>query len=124
MAPWSAIEVPVTADCIFCRIGKGEIPAEKLYDDGAVFAIRDINPKAPVHILVIPHVHVGALAAESGEALEAASRCLSVAPGLAKEAGVHEGGYRLVVNQGAHAGQEVPHFHLHILGGRALGPMG
>jgi histidine triad (HIT) family protein len=111
-----------TADCIFCRIGRGEIPAERLHDDGTVFAIRDINPKAPTHLLVIPHAHVGALSEESAEARAAAAACLAAAGPIAAAAGV--GSYRLVANQGADAGQEVPHFHLHILGGQRLGAMG
>lgn len=113
-----------TQDCIFCKIGRGDIPSEKLYDDGTLFAIRDIAPKAPVHILVIPHAHVGPLASEAANAMEAAAGCLRVAPQIASDAGVDKGGYRLVANQGADAGQEVPHFHLHILGGRKLGAMG
>ena len=112
------------ADCVFCKIGSGDIPAEKVYDDGAVFAINDIHPKAPVHVLVIPHAHVGALASEPVEGVNAAAQCLSTAPQIASKVGVDKGGYRLVVNQGADSGQEVPHFHLHILGGRKLGPMG
>lgn len=117
--------MPVTTqDCIFCKIGRGEVPSEKLYDDGTVFAIRDIHPKAPVHILVIPHTHIGALAASDPGAIESAAACFRAAPQLARDAGVDKGGYRLIANQGADAGQEVPHFHLHILGGRKLGPMG
>lgn len=112
------------ANCIFCKIGRGEIPAEKLFDDGRVFAIRDINPKAPVHILVIPYAHVEALADATPDDLAAAARCIEVAPAIAREAGLSASGYRLVANQGADSGQEVPHFHLHILGGRTLGPMG
>ena len=111
-------------DCIFCKIGRGEIPAEKIYDDGRVFAIRDINPKAPVHILVIPYAHIEALAEASPDNLAAVARCLEAAPGIVREAGLCASGYRLVANQGADSGQEVPHFHLHILGGRALGPVG
>ena len=111
-------------DCIFCRIGRGDVPAEKVYDDGEAFAIRDINPKAKVHILVIPHAHVGALAGESAASAAAAAHCLEAAPGIAREHGVEESGYRLVANQGPDSGQEVPHFHLHILGGQRLGAMG
>ncbi len=117
-------EVLVTMeDCIFCNIGSGNTPADKLYDDGVVFAIRDKYPKAPVHLLVIPHGHIGPLASADSQALETAAHCLSVAPQLARAAGVDSRGYRLVVNQGPDSGQEVPHFHLHILGGRRLGPM-
>ena len=110
-------------DCIFCKIGRGDIPVEKLFDDGEAFAIRDINPKAPVHALVIPHPHVEALHAADANR-SAAAHCLAVAPGVARELGLDEAGYRLVANQGADSGQEVPHFHLHILGGRRLGVMG
>ncbi len=111
-------------DCIFCKLGKGEIPAEKLFDDGAAFAIRDINPKAPAHVLVIPHAHVESLAGAASEQAASAAHCLEVAPGIARELGLAPAGYRLVANQGPDSGQEVPHFHLHILGGRRLGAMG
>ncbi len=111
-------------DCIFCKLGRGDIPADKLFDDGAVFAIRDIEPEAPTHVLVIPHAHAGALAESPEETVSAAAHCLTVAPGIARELGLGESGYRLVANQGPDSGQEVPHFHLHILGGRRLGAMG
>ncbi len=111
-------------DCIFCRIRRGEIPSDKLFDDGMAFAINDINPVAPTHILVIPHAHVEALADASAEQAAAAAHCLAVAPAIAKQAGLAANGYRLAINQGADAGQEVAHLHLHILGGRRLGPMG
>ena len=109
--------------CIFCKIGRGEIPSEKVFDDATAFAIRDINPKAPIHLLLIPYTHVEALADASDEEVAAATHCMRVAPTVAKQAGLVQGGYRLVVNQGPDSGQEVPHFHLHVLGGRRLGPM-
>jgi histidine triad (HIT) family protein len=115
-------DVNAEAGCIFCRIGRGEIPSEKVFDDGEAFAIRDIHPKAPTHVLVISHAHIGALAQSSDAHRKAAAHCLAVAPQVAASLGVTS--YRLVVNQGADAGQEVPHFHLHILGGRRLGAMG
>ena len=111
-------------DCTLCKIGRGERPTEKLFDDGEAFAIRDKWPKAPVHVVVIPHAHVEALHAATPDRLAAAAHCLAVAPGVAKELGLDATGYRLVTNQGADAGQEVWHFHLHILGGRRLGVMG
>ena len=111
-------------DCIFCRIGRGDIPSEKVYDDGTAFGIRDINPKAPIHILLIPYDHVGPLSGSTDAELAAATHCFSVAPAVAKEAGLDAGGYRVVVNQGPASGQEVPHFHLHVLGGRRLTAMG
>ena len=111
-------------DCIFCKIAKGDISADKLFDDGTVFAIRDINPKAPIHVLVIPHEHVEALSTADPDLVAAAAHCLEAAPGIARELGVTDAGYRLVANQGPDSGQEVPHFHLHVLAGRRLGPMG
>ena len=111
-------------NCIFCKIAGGDIPADKLFDDGMVYAIRDINPKAPTHVLVIPHEHVEALSAADSGLVAVAVRCLEAAPGIARELGVTGDGYRLVANQGLDSGQEVPHFHLHILAGRRLGPMG
>lgn len=111
-------------NCIFCKIALGDIPAEKIYDDGTVFAIRDINPKAPTHVLVIPYEHVEALSDADPALVAAAARCFEVAPAIARDLGVAETGYRLVANQGPDSGQEVPHFHLHILAGRRLGSMG
>ena len=111
-------------NCIFCKIARGEIPAEKLYDDGTVFAIRDINPRAPTHVLVIPYEHVEALADADEALVAAAAHCLEAAPRIARQLGLTATGYRLVANQGPDSGQEVPHFHLHILAGRRLGPMG
>ena len=111
-------------NCIFCKIAQGDIPADKLFDDGATFAIRDIAPKAPTHVLVIPHEHVEALASAEASLVAAAARCLEAAPCIARELGIADAGYRLVANQGVDSGQEVPHFHLHILAGRRLGPMG
>ena len=110
-------------NCIFCKIRRGEIPSPKLFDDGVAFAIGDINPKAPTHLLVVPYAHVEALTEASAEQLAAAAHCLTVAPGIAAAAGLTDGGYRMVVNQGADSGQEVPHLHLHILGGRPMGGM-
>ena len=111
-------------NCIFCKIAQGDIPAEKIFDDGTVFAIHDIAPKAPTHVLVIPREHVEALAEADASLVGAAAHCLEAAPGIARDLGLTGGGYRLVANQGPDSGQEVPHFHLHILAGRRLGPMG
>ena len=113
----------MNGDCIFCKIGSGDIPSEKVFDDGTAFAIRDINPKAPAHLLLIPYAHVEALIGASDEHIAAAAHCLRIAPGVAQQAGLGPNGYRLVVNQGPDSGQEVPHYHLHILGGHRLGPM-
>lgn len=107
--------------CIFCKIADGEIPASKVYEDEHVVAFNDINPGAPVHILIIPRRHISGIAALSGEDRELMGHIVLTAARLAKEKGIEENGYRVVVNQGEHAGQSVPHLHLHLLGGRALG---
>ena len=111
-------------DCVFCRIARGELPSEIVYRDDAVFVIRDISPKAPVHMLVIPLDHIEALSqyAHGREQLIG-----SLATVAARVAGLHaiiEQGYRLVINQGPGAGQTVPHLHMHVLGGRNLESMG
>ena len=111
-------------ECIFCKIGQGEVPSELLYQDETVFAIRDINPKAPVHLLIIPFAHVGALNHEPGPQVEVMGKLLTTAVHLASEQGVDGDGYRLVINQGPNAGQEVPHLHMHLLAGWRLGAMG
>lgn len=113
-----------TADCIFCAIRDGQIPSPKLYEDDAVFVIRDINPKAPTHLLVIPHKHVETVSAMTGEDFPLMARMTSAAQRVAAQAGLAEEGYRLVINNGADAGMVVWHLHLHVLGGRPLGGMG
>ena len=106
--------------CIFCKIVAGEIPAAKIYEDDAAIAFRDINPQAPVHVLVIPRAHIASLddAADSDEA--ELGRLVLAAARVARQEGLTEGGYRTVVNTGAGAGQSVFHLHLHVLGGRRL----
>lgn len=107
--------------CVFCRIARGEIPSPFLYEDSELFAIRDIKPIAPTHILIIPKAHVPTL----GEAdVSLQGRMIEVARELAKKEGIAERGYRLVVNTGREAGQEVPHLHLHLIGGRPLRGLG
>jgi len=108
-------------DCIFCKIAAGEIPAAKLYDDGEVLAFRDINPEAPVHLLVIPRRHIATLndLTEADAAL--IGRLYLAAKRVADEAGVAESGYRTVINCNRDAGQIVFHVHLHLLAGRELG---
>ena len=107
-------------DCIFCRIAAKEIPSKVAYEDAEVLAFHDIQPKAPVHIQVIPKRHI-ARVSEVGEA-EAGlvGKLVLVANRLAKESGVAEPGYRLVFNCNAAAGQSVYHLHLHLLGGRPM----
>lgn len=107
-------------DCLFCRIVAGEIPAAKLHEDDLVLAIRDIGPKAPTHLLLMPRAHV-ASAAELTEADgPMLGRLFEVAARLAADAGL-ERGWRLVSNVGPDAGQSVPHLHVHLLGGREMG---
>lgn len=107
-------------DCIFCRIVAGEIPADIVYESGSVIAFRDLEPQAPVHLLVIPRTHqpnAGALAAADPEA---PARLFDAAREIAARDGL-DGGYRLVFNTGADAHQSVFHVHMHLLAGRALG---
>jgi histidine triad (HIT) family protein len=106
--------------CLFCRILKGEIPAEVVQQDERALAFRDINPQAPTHILVIPREHIESLddAAQRDEAL--LGHLLRVAARVANEQGLSESGYRTVINNGAGAGQSVFHLHVHVLGGRPL----
>ena len=111
-------------DCIFCRIGRGEVPSHVLYQNESVYVVRDIRPQAPVHLLIIPFAHVGPLASEPEDRVEAMGKLLSAAARMARQEGVDAAGYRLVVNQGADSGQEVGHLHLHLLAGRSLGPLG
>jgi len=106
--------------CIFCRIVAGEAPADVIYEDESVIAFRDINPQAPVHVLVIPREHVaGPLALGDGhEAL--AGKLFRAAAIVARQEGIADSGYRLVMNEGRHGQQSVFHAHLHVLGGRQL----
>jgi diadenosine tetraphosphate (Ap4A) HIT family hydrolase len=109
---------------VFARILRGELPCTKVYEDQHVLAFRDINPQAPVHVVVIPkgeYVSADDFSANASEAEQAA--LLRAIGRIAQLEGVAEGGYRILANHGAAAHQEVPHFHLHLFGGRDLGPM-
>lgn len=109
---------------IFTRIVRGEIPCRKIYEDEHVLAFHDIAPKAPAHALVIPKGRYCDYADFAAKGTDA--EIVALARGVAKVAdliGVSQSGYRLIVNCGANANQEVPHYHVHIMGGRALGPM-
>lgn len=107
-------------DCIFCKIIKGEVPSQKVYEDGEILAFKDINPLAPVHILVIPKKHIETTndLDETDEAM--IGRIFTIIKKLAKENHL-ENGYRVVNNCGEDGGQEVKHLHFHLLGGRKLG---
>ncbi|MBA2253607.1 MAG: histidine triad nucleotide-binding protein [Chloroflexi bacterium] len=107
-------------DCLFCRIAAGDVPSDRVHEDDLVVAFRDISPVAPTHILLIPRRHI-ASAAELVEADGALiGRLVAVAGELARQEGIAEGGFRVVTNVGADAGQSVAHLHLHLLGGRRL----
>ncbi|MSO64668.1 MAG: histidine triad nucleotide-binding protein [Alphaproteobacteria bacterium] len=109
---------------IFAKILRGEIPCEKVYEDGHALAFHDIRPQAPVHVLVIPKGEYVSMDDFSAQAQPAAVAGFLTAVGkVARELGVAATGYRLIANHGDHSHQEVPHFHVHILGGRPLGPM-
>jgi histidine triad (HIT) family protein len=112
----------VDNDCLFCRIVAGEIPATVVHETATTLAFRDIDPKAPVHVLVIPKAHhrdVLALAGDPG----AAADVLAAAAAVAAAEGLTGDGFRLIFNTGGHGGQEVFHVHAHVLGGKPLGPM-
>ena len=109
--------------CIFCRIRDGEIKSDVLYRDDSVFAIRDINPKAPTHLLIIPREHIPTVDDVKLDQQALLGHMAEVANLLAKQEGVSSRGYRLVINCGPDSGQEVDHLHLHLLGGRRLGGM-
>jgi histidine triad (HIT) family protein len=106
--------------CLFCRIVQRELPATIVAEERDVLAFRDINPQAPTHLLVIPKIHVAQLSDLTESAAPLLSRAVLLANRLAREAGVGESGYRIVINCGPHAGQSVDHMHLHLLGGRAM----
>ncbi len=113
-------EVASPDDCLFCRIAAGSIPAELLHEDDLVVAFRDIAPRAPTHILLIPRRHI-ASAAELTEADgPLLGRLFAVAADLARSCGIADGGYRLVSNVGRWGGQTVGHLHVHLMGGRAF----
>lgn len=108
-------------DCIFCNIVRKEMDAEVVYEDDEVLAFNDIRGRAPVHVLVVPKQHVGSLA-EIGKLPEAVARRLfEVSQGVAEKLGVAGSGYAVRINNGADAGQEVFHLHLHVLGGKKIG---
>lgn len=107
-------------DCLFCKIVAGEIPAEKIYEDEEMTAFRDINPVAPVHILVIPKKHIGSLAEATREDAALLGNIQVGIANLANKLGIAESGYRVTTNIGADGGQTVKHLHYHVIGGRKL----
>jgi len=108
-------------DCLFCRIVAGDIPASKVYEDEDCVAFKDLNPQAPLHVLIVPRRHIPTLnaLAEADDTL--VGKMLRVAAALARDQGYEERGYRAIVNCNQEAGQTVFHLHLHLLAGRGLG---
>jgi histidine triad (HIT) family protein len=109
------------SDCIFCRIARHEAPADVVFEDGDLLAFRDIDPKAPVHILLIPKKHIESLETVGAEDQALFGKMVVAARDLARKEGVAPDGYRLVINTNRGAGQSVWHLHLHLMGGRPLG---
>ena len=108
------------ADCLFCRIVAGEIPSTRVHDDDLVIAIRDVAPRAPTHILLMPRQHIASavdLTEADGPVL---GRLFAVAAELARTEGIADGGYRLISNVGRRGGQTVDHLHVHLMGGRSF----
>jgi histidine triad (HIT) family protein len=114
----------VETQCIFCRIIRGEIPSQRVYEDDRVIAFRDIQPQAPTHLLVVPRAHVASLSDLSSEDVDLAGALLLAARHVALQEGLSASGYRIITNSGTSAGQTVFHLHLHVLGGRPLGSLG
>ncbi|PKO83491.1 MAG: histidine triad nucleotide-binding protein [Betaproteobacteria bacterium HGW-Betaproteobacteria-11] len=110
-------------ECIFCKIIRGEIPSQKIYEDELIFAFHDIHPKAPVHFMIVPKEHIDSLAEVAPRHQEVLGRLLAKTGELARNQGLNEG-FRTIINTGRVGCQEVYHLHIHILGGSdPLGPM-
>ncbi len=107
-------------DCLFCKMVRGEIPPETVYEDEQVLAFRDIHPQAPTHVLVIPKQHIATLNDLEADHAELMGRLFLAARAVAHQEGIAERGYRTVINCNAEAGQSVFHVHLHVLGGRPM----
>ena len=105
-------------NCLFCRIVAGEIPSTRVVEDDIVLAIRDIAPRAPTHVLVMPKAHIASAAELSDENAAMVGRIFAKAAGIARSEGIAEGGYRIVTNVGEWGGQTVDHLHFHLMGGR------
>ncbi|MBI4125533.1 MAG: histidine triad nucleotide-binding protein [Deltaproteobacteria bacterium] len=110
-------------DCLFCKIIKGQIPCEKVCEDNEILAFKDINPKGPVHVLVVPKKHYATLNDIPDGELAVVSKIHRAVKKIAREQGVAETGYRTLINTHKDAGQEVFHVHWHLIGGKKLGPM-
>ena len=111
-------------NCIFCSILTGDLPSAEVYGDDLAYAFADISPVTPTHVLVIPREHVAAIEDIDQDREPLLGHLLRVAAIVAQQSGISRDGYRLVINQGANAGQMVDHLHLHVLGGAVMGRMG
>ena len=108
-------------DCLFCRIVRGEVPANRVVEDEQVLAFHDIAPRSPTHVLVIPKVHFASAAQLADEDGPLLGRLFATIAGIARDAGIADDGYRIVSNVGRWGGQTVDHLHFHLMGGRAFG---
>lgn len=104
--------------CIFCRIARGEIPAQMVVNNKEIAAFKDLNPQAPVHILIIPKQHIGSL--DDASDFYLLGQMVAMAAAIARQEKIAKSGYRTVINTGKDGGQSVEHLHLHLLGGRAM----
>lgn len=107
-------------DNLFKKILRGEIPSSKVYEDDDVYAFNDISPVAPIHVLIIPKAPIDGLHELTNDDVSTAGKLLLAASKIARQLGIEENGYRVVINTGAAAGQSVPHLHLHLIAGRTL----
>ena len=108
-------------DCVFCKIVDGKIPSNKVFENDEILAFKDINPAAPIHILVIPKKHISSLIEVKENEIELIGKIYKTINQIAKEQGFADEGYRVISNCGINGGQEVPHLHFHIIGGKKLG---
>ena len=107
--------------CIFCKIAAGEIPSTKVYEDDLILAFNDIEPQAPVHVIIIPKEHIESANDITPQNSKVIAHIFETFPKLAKELGISESGYRVINNCGSDGGQTVPHIHFHLTGGRQFG---
>jgi histidine triad (HIT) family protein len=117
--PTAAAEA-AAPDCLFCRIVAGEIPSTRVHEDEAVIAIRDIAPRAPTHILLLPRRHIASALDLTDDDAPVVGRLFAAAADIARSEGIADAGYRLVSNVGRWGGQSVDHLHIHLMGGRAF----
>lgn len=113
----------MTEETIFSKIIRKELPSDMLYQDELVTAFRDINPQRPTHVLIIPNRHIATVDDVTPDDEAALGRMFTVARQIARDEGISDSGYRLIINCGDHGRQEVPHIHMHMLGGEDAGPM-